>query len=386
MQDRVTYTKYKYELLPDDLRASNASTIKKLVEANFIETGLNELDKGLESLNIELKRNYCLNHHKLKKGITIEELQKEFPGKDEFLLRHFTTNPCFYGSFYLLADEFRRLFNVNSIGEDIRNKEPESTNVFDIYKKDEEIYFKTITKVPLKTFSEVHKFQRKEEATETVFKLTENGFQLVYIATHSPFLRALLMGDKGEVERQHAVLRLSRWERFKQKWQAMSLGAKMVAGFSILAGIAAVLLGVFFPPSLAVTVPLLGKLTAGTLLTYGGAVLAGVTALGHTAHILTTPLPQSGVVQQSSSEKQDEEKEQDDTRSNSSDRVIRQSLSANNSPHRKSMTVVTDESEAEQKMESSPSSRSTNSVDSEQEKDQPTSPPSSSPRKNHFNL
>lgn len=80
----------------------------------------------------------------------------------------------------------------------------------------------------------------------------------------------------------------SLWERCKQKWNAISTKAKVAAVVFTVLGVAAVLLGVFLPPSLAVTIPLL-KISSSALLTYAGAALAGATLIGHAAHIALAP-------------------------------------------------------------------------------------------------
>ncbi len=85
-----------------------------------------------------------------------------------------------------------------------------------------------------------------------------------------------------------AFQKVSLATRIANKWKALPTRYKLAAfGFAML-GIAATVLGIVFPPSLTVTVPLL-KVSSSTLLTFGGAALTAVTLVGHAIHISRQP-------------------------------------------------------------------------------------------------
>jgi hypothetical protein len=71
---------------------------------------------------------------------------------------------------------------------------------------------------------------------------------------------------------------------FANKWNALPTRYKIAAAVFALLGLVSTVLGIVFPPSLTVTLPLL-KVSSSSLLIYGGAALEAVTLLGHAVHI-----------------------------------------------------------------------------------------------------
>ncbi len=86
----------------------------------------------------------------------------------------------------------------------------------------------------------------------------------------------------------------AREQTLKGKKRSIGTAPKVMLGISIALGIAAIVIGAFFPPLLVAIIPIGFKVSGATFATgliYGGATLTGVTMMGHTAHILRTPLP-----------------------------------------------------------------------------------------------
>jgi hypothetical protein len=77
--------------------------------------------------------------------------------------------------------------------------------------------------------------------------------------------------------------------KFVNKWKALPTGYKVAAFGVTFLGLVSTILGIVFPPSLTVTVPLL-KISSSALLTYGGAVLTTACLVGHAVHISRQPV------------------------------------------------------------------------------------------------
>jgi hypothetical protein len=156
---------------------------------------------------------------------------------------------------------------------------------------------------------------------KTVAKLTPDGFDITW-ETQQPLILQALKGGKTSLmaftdtaEKQQTaqpepifkVVQPSRLSRFKEKcgqvgqafkelpekWKALPTKWKVLTGAVLFVGAAAIVVGgIVFPPSLAVTLPVVGKITipAATVtasLVYGGIALCGVASLGHLGHTLS---------------------------------------------------------------------------------------------------
>jgi hypothetical protein len=105
---------------------------------------------------------------------------------------------------------------------------------------------------------------------------------------HSPVPKIKTVPVALQASSPMVAAKASLFLRFANKWKALPTRYKLAAfGFTVL-GIAATVLGIVFPPSLTVTVPLL-KISSSALLTYGGAALTALTLAGHAIHISRQP-------------------------------------------------------------------------------------------------
>lgn len=291
-------SRYQYVLTQRELQYESGNEnrfIQALAKNSFLEKSYNHAPAaGLAELRKDLgaARHLALNHRQFS-SITEEELAREFPGQHQLLLRHYSQYPAFYASsnpllsFLSVCGDIQ--FPSEAFSRDVADKMHQEVGIF---AENGEIYFKAVGLIPLNLFL-ADKSNRESRSIEATFKLTQQGFELVRIATNQKPFYELLKGNKKAVLdlAQPQAAKISGWQRFKQKWNALSTARKVAAGIFIALGIAAVIVGVFFCPPLSIALPFVGKIGVPAILTYGGAGLAGATALGHTADIATTRLP-----------------------------------------------------------------------------------------------
>ncbi|HSW68737.1 MAG TPA: hypothetical protein VLI69_01095 [Gammaproteobacteria bacterium] len=293
-RSQLSTDSYHFVLRKEDLLACHNPIFKELIRDNYLVTSskVQSVDEGLAQLNGEgsqRARNFSGSRGVRVSGETRESFSEDFlketfpEGQHEHILKHYSQGPDqLAASSHMLAfgrhdtlDLTKDLFAEDNISEF-----KEGVNIF----REERITYYKVTKLVDLNLLPGNVHSQKKAAVQAIFKPTKNGYEFVSLATNQPAIFYLWRGHRQELE-EHCFL-LTRRQRFLHQWRSVSTTRKIAAGVAILAGAAAIVLGVFFPPSLVVTIPSIGKFASASLLIYGGTGLAGAALAGHTTDIL----------------------------------------------------------------------------------------------------
>lgn len=251
-------------------------------------------------------------------------LKKELLGQYRNFMRHYTQGPgaAIAGRCAVFLAENNFQFDPGQLNSVIQNEviDPRLNKpcdkIFNLNCVDGVLSFETIEPVFFNQLPGFANTDLRKCQVKTTGILTPEGFKITW-ETGQPFILNVLRGKTASLaaftnKQDQPVLEVSRpvidkpvqstpstWFRFKekcnnawQKWKAIPTSRKLLAGGFLLLGGAAIVAGALFcPPSLALTLPIVGKVNAALSFLYGGIGLASLVVVGHMADTMTTSVP-----------------------------------------------------------------------------------------------
>lgn len=194
-------TQYKYKLTSKELKKSNNMYIK----AQFLSKDKQSKDKicyqrdmtnPMPQLHQDFIRDIKINHkskfdykHDGKFESFKKIIEELFSEKEIKLLNQNYSQ----GTFLLAGAPFISATFVNNKTSDFVISQPKEGRYSDLYKQDGEVFLKTLAfKYPVSYLDDPVGYL--ESPVEVLFKLTEDGFELVHIATNSALFRDIYLG------------------------------------------------------------------------------------------------------------------------------------------------------------------------------------------------
>ncbi len=335
---------YAYHLTQDELRLSSHAKIRELADANFLAEDHNDYNKGLQTLQTDANReNFRLNGNEYKsldREAFKKKLEESFtkPAAD-LLFQHYSQVPGMYASEFLFLYELANYtgldLDASIFPEEKEVAQQQSTDIY-VDPSDNQIYYKTVGVVPLSLILLADRQSKETRTAEYLFKLTQKGFELVRISTNQPLFKHLLMGDQDEVKKlakpsskpieykpyvrserndvqpeRDAEKPLTWWQRrknsvFAQKWKSLPGWKKILTGVIVGLSVCAIIAtAIFFPPSILVTVPVIGQMTAAAVTMAATGIFAGGVLIVHGIDIATQKLPTKTIPEAPSSTKRE---------------------------------------------------------------------------------
>jgi len=294
-------------LTQEVLRKSSNSFIAGSAQKNFCEVNDNDVQKGLEKLFNDIRPGsiFTFNNRIIKVSTKKEledELKKEFPTQYENLLCHYSQMAMQYATAFLFAiprqgsltEAGKKELSATSISADPRSSYLKVD--FFTNKGNDTIFCRTTTLQPLNVIpgNEVNNHWSRIESVFQLSKAPDDikkqektwgfrkpkpakiGFELLSIRTDNDIVRQLFLGSVNETFFSRPPSPPSFLSRN---------GRKIVKGVSAtlaVLGVATAIVGAFvFPPSMFLTVPILGKIGLALLLTKVGFVVGGSGAIAN---------------------------------------------------------------------------------------------------------
>ncbi|HSW93153.1 MAG TPA: DUF998 domain-containing protein [Gammaproteobacteria bacterium] len=327
--------KYTYSLSGADLLDSPHAIVRETLEGAPAYEPYS-LDQGLREIQHESMRSgsgLFLNGNRPVTNINGQEvstvteanLKKWFPnGHHENLLRHFTQSPAQSISKIVLrvaysnpAGEFRDAILTVTASQNLDEQAempPEGSQgrfptLTDFYFEDDNIYCDTLTYIQPGTFPGGQSLKKGMGGIEIFsrFRLLkpnerpeqENRYELISVGTNSKEIHDLLKGNEkaleesfhsihshySQAEEKTPAKKRSSQKPVSKPWNWKAIGT----GVAITLGVAAAVVGaILFPPSIAVSLPLLGTFLHVSPIALAGVGLCAATTIGIIAQQVVT--------------------------------------------------------------------------------------------------